>query len=81
MTGDRRSFPADLRHLSADLASYADSGAPGFAVAALAARAARPAAARPLKRLIYRPGKAPAYKPRSHRLLSKKILPHTCSLC
>ncbi|HEY7265801.1 MAG TPA: PQQ-binding-like beta-propeller repeat protein [Trebonia sp.] len=79
VTGDQRSFPADLLELSVSLASYALSGAPKFAAFA-AAHPDVPAAALPdPKRYIYAPGKAPVYKPWSRRLVSMKVLPWALS--
>lgn len=79
VTGSKQSFPADLRELSAGLASYAVYSAPEFAAFA-AAHPDVPAAALPdPERYIYAPGKAPVYKPWSRRLVGWKVLPWALS--
>jgi hypothetical protein len=80
LTEDHRGFPPDLQRLSAELDQYANSGA-----AAAAAARVRPigsaAASRPdPRRLIYAPGKAPAYKPWSRRMVGKHMLGWTMSI-
>ena len=79
VTGNQRSFPADLRELSVGIASYAVSGAPEFAAFAAAHPDVSAAALPNPRRYIYAPGKAPAYKPWSRRLVSWKLLPWALS--
>ena len=71
ITGDSRSFPADLRRLSGMLAAYVTSGqAPEPGLAPLLKRPAP-------KAVVFARGKAPVYKPWSRRMLSWKVLPWT----
>ena len=73
VTGDARSFPADLRRLSAMFAGYATSAARKAEQAEIASADRRPAP----KMHIYKPGKAPVYKPWTRRMVSKRLLPWT----
>ena len=68
ITGDARSFPADLRRLSGMFAAYATSDQ------APTSRRALPKRVMP-KAVIYERGKAPVYRPWSRRMLSWRMLP------
>jgi hypothetical protein len=69
VTGDNRSFPADLRRLSGMLAAYVTSDqAPELGQAPLPKRWVP-------KPVVFAPGKAPVYKPWTRRMLSWRILP------
>jgi hypothetical protein len=70
------SFPDDLRRLSATFAVYATSGARRAAQAEVASLSRRSAP----KLHIYKPGKAPVYKPWTRRMLGKRLLPWTISV-
>jgi hypothetical protein len=74
ITGDTRSFPADLRRLSGMLAAYAASDqAPEADWASLPKRSAP-------QPVVYAPGKAPVYKPWSRRMVSWRVLPWMLSV-
>ena len=76
ITGDTRSFPADLRRLSALFAVYATSGTRKETQSKALSLSRRAAP----KLQIYKQGKAPAYKPWTHHMLSKRVLPWTLSI-
>ena len=78
VTGDRERCPSDLRPLSAELVSYAGSGAAAKPVARTRP-SGEPSGRSDPRRLIYSPGKAPVYKPWSRRLFGKRMLGFTLS--
>ena len=73
ITGDARSFPADLRRLSGMFAAYATSDQAPMSRRALPKRWVP-------KPVIYEPGKAPVYRPWSRRMVSWRMLPWTLSV-
>ena len=76
VTGDSRSFPADLRRLSGMLAVYATACARKAKQAQIASLSRRPVP----KARIYKPGKAPVYKPWTRHMVGKRVLPWTLSI-